>query len=158
MAVNVRRATKGDAAIIAEFALKLVEQHLEYDPVRFARIATREGMEWFYGGQTEAKDAAVLVAEIEDRIVGFAYLGYEERNYAELSVSTARLHDIYVDEEARHTGAGSKLIEAAVEFAKEFGASKLLLSVAAKNIAAQGFFGRAGFQTTMHEMMLAVGE
>jgi len=156
LAVLVRRATKDDAPSIAEFAMKLVEQHRDYDPIRFARIATLDGMQWFYGSQTEAKDAALLVAEINERIVGFAYIGYEERNYAELSVSTAKLHDIYVDEAARHTGAGKALIDASVEAAREFGASKLMLSVAEKNEAAKAFFERSGFSVTMHEMMLRV--
>lgn len=154
MAVLVRRATKDDAPKIAEFAMKLVEQHQNYDPIRFARIATLDGMQWFYGSQTEAKDAAVLVAELMERIVGFAYMGYEEKNYADLAVSTARLHDIYVDESARHSGAGKALIDASVEVAREFGASKLMLSVAEKNDAAKAFFERSGFLVTMHEMML----
>jgi GNAT superfamily N-acetyltransferase len=156
MSVQVRRARKSDARTIAGFSLKLVEQHVGYDPVRFARMATLEGMEWFYGGQADAKDARVLVAEIDNHVVGFAYVAFEERNYADLSVSSARLHDIYVDEDARGSGAGSKLIEAAVEEAKGFGATKLLLSVAAKNTLARDFFEKEGFQTTMHEMMLVL--
>ena len=153
----VRRATRKDAAIVAEFAMKLVEQHVGYDPVRFARIATLDGMAWFYGEQTEAKYAVVLVAEIDGRVVGFAYISYEERNYADLATAVARLHDVYVDETARHSGAGRELIKGSVEVAKEFGATKLLLSVAAKNAAAKEFFEQAGFVTTMHEMMLVPG-
>ena len=158
MKIEVRRATKDDAASIARLAMQLVEQHVDYDPVRFARIATADGMEWFYGGQTEAPDAAVLVAEMDGRVVGFAFLGYEEKNYADLAVATVRLHDIYVDEPARHSGAGRQLIKGAVEVAKEFGAEKLLLAVAAKNTAAMEFFEQAGFVTTMHEMMLVAGD
>lgn len=154
MNVRVRRAAKADAAAVARLAIKLVEQHVEYDPVRFAQIATVEGMEWFYGGQTDAEDSRVLVAEIENKAVGFAYLSFEEENYADLSVSTLKLHDIYVDAEARGTGAGSKLIELAVAEAHELGATKILLSVAAKNALAQQFFEKQGFRTTMHEMML----
>ena len=154
--VVVRRATKDDATIIAEFAMKLVEQHVSYDPVRFARIATLDGMTWFYGDQTNAKDAVVLVAELDAKLVGFAYLGYEERNYADLAISTVRLHDIYVDETARHSGAGRELIKGSIEVAREFGSEKLLLSVAAKNTAARKFFEEAGFETTMHEMMLVL--
>ena len=158
MSVTIRQATPGDAKQIAEFAMKLVDQHLAYDPVRFARIATLEGMAWFYGGQTGAENAAVLVAEIQDRVVGFAYVLYEDKNYAELAVSAAHLHDIYIDEGARRTGAGQQLIDAAVDFARKHGASKLMLSVAAKNVAAQSFFEQAGFEPTMHEMMLVVGD
>lgn len=158
MSMTVRRARRGDEDRIAEFAMKLVEQHVGYDELRFARIATLEGMAWFYGGQTEVENAAVFVAEVEEKVVGFAYVAYEEKNYAELAVASAWLHDIYVEEDFRDSGAGKGLIDAAAAVAREWGASKLMLSVAAKNSAAQRFFEREGFETTMHEMMLAVGD
>ena len=134
--------------------MKLMEQHHEYDPERFALMASVEGMKWFYSGQTEATDAAVLVAEIDSRVVGFAYVAYEERNYAALAESPAYLHDIYIEEGARRSGAGHALIDAAVKTAKEFGASKLLLSVAVKNAVAHDFFEKYGFRPTMTEMTL----
>lgn len=150
----VRRATKDDAGQIALYSMKLVEQHHVYDPERFAMIASFEGMKWFYGEQTESKDAAVFVAELDSRVVGFAFAAYEERNYAELAVSAVHLHDIYVDELARHSGAGRELIEAVVAAAKGFGASKILLSVAVKNVVGQEFFEKNGFRPTMTEMTL----
>ena len=96
MDVHVRRAEKSDAPAIAEMAMKLVEQHVGYDPVRFALIATLDGMQWFYGGQTEAANAAVLVAETDTAAVGFAYMQFEPIIYEALAVKTVWLHDIYV--------------------------------------------------------------
>ena len=154
MSVVIRRATRDDSERVAEFAIKLVEQHHEYDPDRFALIASVEGMQWFYGGQVEAPNAAVLVAEIDRKIVGFAYVTYEERDYAALADTPAYLHDIYVDEGARHSGAGQALIDGSVKVAKEFGASKLILSVAVRNEVARHFFERSGFRPTMTEMTL----
>ncbi len=158
MSLAIRRAKPGDADRIAEFAMKLVEQHVGYDERRFARIATLEGMARFYDGQTDVENAAVFVAEAHNKIIGFAYVAYEEKNYADLAVSSAWLHDIYVEDECRHSGAGLGLIQASVGAARDFGASKLMLSVAAKNSSALKFFERAGFETTMHEMMLVVGD
>lgn len=152
--VTVRRATKKDARTVAEFAIKLFAQHREYDERRFTEIASVEGAENFYGSQTEAEDAAVLVAEIENKIVGFAYLQYEAMDYANLLENAVWLHDLYVEAAARETGAGKLLIEKSAEAAKEFGADKLMLSVAAKNEFAKEFFERSGFKTTMVEMML----
>jgi ribosomal protein S18 acetylase RimI-like enzyme len=139
-------------------AMKLVEQHRDYDPVRFARLADIEGMAWFYGGQTETDGAAVLVADEDGGIVGFGYVAYEVKNYADLSVSAARLHDIYVDDAVRHKGVGKLLLDAAITVAKQMGASKMMLSVAAQNTLAEKFFWQAGFRTTMHEMMLVLAE
>ena len=158
MSLTVRKAEREDSDRIAKLAMNLVEQHVAYDPVRFARIATIDGMAGFYGSQMDSDQATVLVAEDAGTLVGFAYVGYEERSYEDLLVRAAWLHDIYVMEDWRASGVGSALINTAREFAKRVGASKLMLSVASKNIAARGFFEQAGFKTTMHEMMLAVDD
>ena len=63
MAVEVRRATKQDAGKIAEFSVALAEQHYDYDQVRFSRLITIEGASQYYGGRSEAENAAVLLAE-----------------------------------------------------------------------------------------------
>lgn len=153
MSVKVRRATKKDARTVAEYALKLFAQHREYDARRFAEISSIEGATKFYASQTEARDAAVLVAEFENKIIGFAYVQYEALDYANLLENTAWLHDIYIDEETRGQSAGKLLIEKSIEIAKALGADKLILSVAAKNEFAKKFFECRGFKETMIEMM-----
>src|SRR5688500_18761397 len=122
MSVTIRRAVKGDAQAVAALALKLVMQHQEYDPVRFSRLGDLEGMAQFYGSQTEVEDAAVFVAEVDAKIVGFAFVQYEDRNYAGLLRTAAWLHDIYIEESARRAQIGKQMIEAATEAAKGFGA------------------------------------
>lgn len=158
MTVVVRRAAAEDAEVIAEFALRLFAQHRAYDPDRFARLSDRGGAAWYYGERAEADDAAVLVAELDGRIVGFAFLEYEELNYADLLENAVRLHDIFVVEEARGSGAGKKLIDAAAEKARSFGADKMILSVAAKNEFAKSFFESRGFKPTMVEMTLNLAD
>ena len=156
MSVAVRRATKDDAGKIAEFAAALAEQHIGYDPVRFSRLITRDGAERYYGSRTVADNATVLLAEIDGRVVGFAYMEYEPVLYAELATRVAWLHDIFVEPDSRSAGAGNALIEALRNEAKNSGANKVLLSVAVKNSYAQQFFERSGFRTTMLEMMLDI--
>jgi GNAT superfamily N-acetyltransferase len=158
MSVKVRRADKQDARQIAEFAIRLFAQHHEYDSRRFVEILSVEGAEKFYGNQTQTEDAAVLVAEIENKIVGFAYIQFEPMDYANLLENAAWLHDIYVDETARNFNAGKLLIEASKKVAEELGADKLMLSVAAKNEFAKVFFERSGFRETMIEMTLNLSE
>jgi GNAT superfamily N-acetyltransferase len=158
MPVTVRRANLKDARTIAELSLKLVVQHQDYDPRRFTQLASLEQAEWFYGKQTSAGDAAVLVAELEGEIVGFAYIEFEAKDYANLLENAAWLHDIYIDETTRGNSAGKLLIEKSIKVAKELGAGKLMLSVAAKNEYARKFFERNGFRETMVEMMLDLTE
>lgn len=157
MAVVIRRATFEDAEIVAEYAGRLATQHCDYDPERFTLLAGREQMAEYYGSQTDAEGATVLVAELDGKIAGFAYLQYEPRNYAGLLESAAWLHDIYVDEAARGHNVGKKLIEASAQAAKELGADKLMLLAAADNRFAQELFRQSGFRETMVEMMLSLG-
>ncbi len=152
--VTIRRATEKDGRRVAELAVKLARQHEDYDPQRFARLYEAADAEWYYGSRNETTDETVLVAEIDNEIVGFAYVQYEAKNYPALLENAAWLHDIYVDESTRTAGVGRLLIEKAVAAARAFGADKLMLSVAAKNAVARGFFERRGFRETMIEMML----
>lgn len=156
MAVAVRRATKDDAESIAEFSVLLAEQHYGYDQVRFTRLITREGAAAYYGGRMEAKNAAVFVAELGGRVVGFAYMEYEPVLYAELATKVAWLHDIYVEPKARKSGAGRELLDSVKDEARRLGANKILLSVGEKNENGQRFFEQYGFRQTMREMMLEV--
>ena len=119
MAVVVRRATKEDASTIADYALKLFAQHRLYDVVRFADLSDIEGAAWWYGGRAEAESAAVFVAELDGKMVGFAYCEYESIDYAALLENAVWLHDIYVDEAAREHCAGKALIDAAIELAQQ---------------------------------------
>ena len=65
------------------------------------------------------------------------------------SVSLARifvLNDLFVHEQGRRKGVGSKLISAAVEFARSQGAIRLTLSTATTNTAAQAFYESVGWK------------
>jgi GNAT superfamily N-acetyltransferase len=158
MAITVRRATKLDAAAVARFAVALFEMHTDWDAKRFTQIATLEGAIGFYGGRTEAENAAIFVAEDGGRAIGFAYIEYQPVLYAELATRVAWLHDIYVEPDARGLGAGKALIEAVRDEAKRLGAEKVLLSVALGNTHGQKLFEQNGFRTTMYEMMLELSK
>ena len=156
MAAVVRRAARDDAAAIAKLALALFELHVEWDERRFTQIGTIEGAKRYYGERAEAENAAVLVAEDGERIVGFAYLEYEPVLYAELATKVAWLHDIYVEPDERRSHNASNLLAAVEAEARRLGADKVLLSVALENMGGQKLFEQYGFRTTMLEMMLEI--
>lgn len=91
-----------------------------------------------------AADAEMcLVAEIEDRIVGFA-LGtiLEKRNSA---WTYGHLLWLGVDPMASRRGIAQRLVDRLTELFIEEGARILLVDTAADNQAALGFFGKLGF-------------
>lgn len=155
MSVTVRRATRTDAAKVAEFAVALAKLHVEWDAKRFTQIIG-SGAARYYGDRAEVENAAVFVAENDGKVIGFAYMEYEPVYYAALATNVAWLHDIYVEPDARDLGAGKTLIAAVKDEAKRLGADKVLLSVALGNEHGQHLFERNGFRTTMLEMMLEI--
>jgi len=56
------------------------------------------------------------------------------------------LNDLFVHEQGRRKGVGSKLISAAVEFARSQGAIHLTLSTATTNTTAQDLYESVGWK------------
>ena len=64
------------------------------------------------------------------------------------------MQDIYVDEAARHEGAGRKLMSAAIAWIRSKGRSQVVLLTKDRNEHAQHLFTSLGFRPTMIEMTL----
>ncbi len=65
------------------------------------------------------------------------------------SVRTVRnwiLNDLYVEQEYRRQGIGAKLIQTAIDFAKQNGAAFVELSTAVDNYTTQRFYDQTGFR------------
>jgi ribosomal protein S18 acetylase RimI-like enzyme len=95
---------------------------------------------------------AVLVAERDGEVIGYAYAAIEPRDWMSLRDTAGILHDIIVDAERRRTGAGRMLLDAALAFLKSRGAPRVVLETAERNEEAHRLFERAGFRRTMIEM------
>ncbi len=55
-----------------------------------------------------------VAVERGERVLGYAYGRLEPRDWNELLDACGKLHDLYVDEDARGHGAASALVEAVV--------------------------------------------
>ena len=150
----VRRATRADLPSVGRLGALLVGEHYDFDPQRFlaAKPGTPEGYASFISTQLEDTDAAVLVAEDEGDVIGYAYAAVEGYDYMSLRGPAGVLHDIIVDPGHRGRGVGRLLLEAALEFFRSRGAPRVVLSTAERNEAAQHLFASAGFRRTMIEM------
>jgi GNAT superfamily N-acetyltransferase len=135
-----------------------MQTHYEFDPRRFLAPGRHPeaGYASFLAGQLEADDVVVFVAEMLDtrEVVGYAYAGLEPRSWKELRDAAGFVHDVAVDPGARRTGAGTALLEAAIEWLREQGAPRVMLWTATQNHDAQRVFARLGFRPTMTEMTL----
>lgn len=155
----IRRATPNDLQVLGSYGGKLAHQHRGYDPRRFALFEPVEAeFARFYEEQLCREDAAILVAELAGRVVGYAFVRVEPESFVDALAATAWIHDIYIDESARGHGVGTRLMGATIAAAKELGSNNLMLSVAAQNEGARRVFEKHSFRLTMHEMRLDLAE
>ena len=122
-----------------------------------ALVPIFDGYRQFYGRQSDISaarefllarfnhgESVLFIAHKDNAPVGFTQL-YPSFS----SVSLARvfvLNDLFVHEQARRKGAASKLMTAAIEFAKSLGAVRVSLSTATANETAQALYQSAGWK------------
>jgi ribosomal protein S18 acetylase RimI-like enzyme len=142
--------------LIGRLGALLVKEHYDFDPRRFlaARLGTPEGYASFMGTQLEDPDKAVLVAEDNGDVIGYAYAAVEGYDYMVLRGPAGVLHDVIVDPEHRGRGVGRLLIDATLLFFRSRDMPRVVLSTAERNEAAQRLFARMGFRPTMIEMTI----
>jgi ribosomal protein S18 acetylase RimI-like enzyme len=151
--VTVREAKKDDLPEVAKLAARLVRMHHALDPDRFMSFEPlEEGYAWWLGKELGNKDAVVVVAEMDTRIVGYAYGRNEERNWNDLLDAHGKLHDVFVDDAARRHGAATALVDEVVRRLAAMGAPRVILLTASKNTGAHRLFEGLGFRPTMIEM------
>ncbi len=88
-------------------------------------------------------EAVILLAESQGKALGFTllYPGFSSVRMARAHV----LNDLYVAPEARRTGVGLALLEAAAAFARSSGSMRISLETARDNHPAQALYRRAGW-------------
>jgi len=91
----------------------------------------------------EPEDRRTWVGELDGQIVGFVGTGHPTDDG--LPPGTAALETIYLDESARGSGLGRRLIETAVQDLVERGFSSAILWVLTANERARRFYEAAGW-------------
>ena len=115
---------------------------------------TESGYAWFLGKMLEAEDNVVFVAERDGAVAGYVWAALEPLSWKELRGPAGFIHDVAVAEEARRSGVGTRLMQAAFDWLRERGAPRVILWTAAPNEGARTLFRRLGFRETMIEMTL----
>ena len=154
MSFTIRPAVDADLSVLGRLGASLMRVHHSFDSGRFLAPGDRpeDGYAWFLGTQLREPDVVVLVAEQKGSVVGYVYAGLEPLSWKELRGPAGFIHDVIVEEHARHRGVATALIEAASDWLKEHGAPRVVLWTAAQNTSAQRLFAGRGFRQTMIEM------
>jgi len=153
--ITIRPATASDEEPLGRFGGALMRQHHTADPRRFIQVEHPEaGYGRFLVSQISKPNSLVMVAERSGAIIGYVFADVEPTNWMELRGPCGVVHDIYVDEAARHQGAGRKLMSAAIAWVRSKGRSQVVLTTKNRNEHARHLFTTLGFRPTMIEMTL----
>lgn len=135
--MEITPATHADVPQLCELLTLLFSQEQEFVP---DEAAQRAGLKTII---TDPRVGQILVLRKDQRILGMVNLLYTISTA--LGGRVAILEDMVVRPEYRGTGAGSRLIRAALEFARTAGCMRVTLLTDQGNIAAQRFYQRHGF-------------
>ena len=140
--------------MLGQLGAQLMRVHHDFDTRRFLSPGTDpdRGYAAFLGTQIEDEDCRVLVAELEGTVIGYVYAAIEPLSWKELRDEAGFIHDIVVDPAHRGGGAGSQLLDAAIEWLRSRGMPRVMLWTAEQNVGGQRLFARSGFRRTMVEM------
>ena len=153
--LTIRPATASDLEPLGRFGGALMRQHHASDPRRFIQVEHPEaGYGRYLVSQLSNPDSLVMVAERSGTIVGYVYADVETTSWRDLRGPCGFVHDVYVDESARHEGAGRALMRAAIAWIRSKGRSQVVLWTKTRNDHAQHLFAALGFRPTMIEMTL----
>jgi GNAT superfamily N-acetyltransferase len=97
-----------------------------------------------YLADNDPEREAAWVAELDGRRVGSVYC-------VRRSDEVAQLRLLFVDAEARGHGVGSKLVERCIEFARERGYERMMLSTVSPLDSARKIYDAAGFTQAKEE-------
>jgi GNAT superfamily N-acetyltransferase len=145
---TVRRADIRDLPSLDSLNQLVQRLHADALPTRFKQ-PNPGGTGAFFTEALGRPGVVVLVAEVDDEVVG--YLFAEETHRPEGAFTFAshvlHVHHIAVDDGHRRIGTGHLLIEAADVWARDHGLTTLALEHWAFNDDADRFFTRLGFAT-----------
>jgi len=132
----------------------LMALHHDLDPKRFipATPRTEQAYASFLEGELLRSEVVMLAAVKGGAVLGYAYAGVEGSDYMALRGPAGVLYDLIVDHTRRGEGIGRMLLGATLSELASRGVPRIVLSTAARNEAAQGFFAKVGFRPTMIEM------
>ena len=152
--ISIRPAKPADIDAIGRLGAILVRLHHDLDPARFiaAGPATEKGYSSFLRTELAKTEVVMLVAERAGEVLGYSYAGLEGIDYMALRGPAGVIYDIVVDPAYRRQGVGRLLLDATLTALGVRGASRVVLSTAERNEAAQQLFASRGFRRTMIEM------
>lgn len=150
----VRSGRREDAAAAARLWMQSAEEHTAHDPIYTVSPDAERTMRRFLADLTSSSLTFLLVAQVEEEIVGFVSGDLREGSPTFQSKTWASVDDIYVTSGYRSLGVGKALIRHVESWARDKGASGISLQVAASNHRGRNFYKELGFrEVSVYEVL-----
>jgi ribosomal protein S18 acetylase RimI-like enzyme len=145
--VTVRPACEADRLALDALWRSVDELHARLLPGYFRRAHSPVRPSLFVAQALDARDQTLLVAEIAGKVIGLVHVEIYDTPPLPVMVPRRRAHieDLVVAEEQQRSGVGRRLMEQAACWAREQGATQVVLTVWRGNDAARRFYESLGY-------------
>ena len=140
--VRIRKATFDDLDTLLQFEQGVIAAERPFDPT----LKTGEISYYDLKALLTSEQAALLVAETDDKIVGSGYARIEKAKPYQQQPYYAYLGFMYVLPEYRRKGINQLVLTALKNWAHSKNVTELRLEVYAENLSAIRAYEKAGFQ------------
>jgi GNAT superfamily N-acetyltransferase len=158
--MSIRFAEAGDFEILCRLYVAFHEFHARDLPTRLLSLGKPEDFDCMGLATNLTKllanpDAALIVADVDNHVVGFAeiYLRQDEAGSAKVAYQYGYLQSLMVDETFRGRDIGTQLVKAAEQWAIERGAAEMRLETWEFPAGPLSFYERIGY-TTLRRMLI----
>lgn len=158
MSTFVRRATPSDADRISEIAASVQVLHAAALPSIFQSNARESFPPALICDLLARPGHYVWLAQADETPSGYLYAERRPATLVKHPVERLYIHQMGVLPSARRHGLGTALLNAAREFAREAGITRLALDVWAFNADAREFYEQHGFVVMRQELWTTVDE
>jgi GNAT superfamily N-acetyltransferase len=152
--VLIREANESDYAAMNQLFAEVDAQHADALPEVFCNPQAPGRPTAFLDSTRAASDAAIFVAEEQDRVVGLAVIRLRAPRILPIlrRAAVAHLEDLVVAADSRRRGVGTALLRKAEAWARAHNAERLELDVWEFNHEAIRFYEAQGYRTGYRRM------
>jgi ribosomal protein S18 acetylase RimI-like enzyme len=152
MKIEIRPAEPHEIHVLLEFEKGIIEAERPFDKT------LREGEIHYYDllELIESPNAEVLVAVVEDQLVGSGYAKILQAKPYQTFTEYAYLGFMYVKPEFRGQGVNQKVMDGLLQWSKNKGLSEVRLEVYKDNERAKKAYSKIGFTPNLLEMRIGI--
>jgi ribosomal protein S18 acetylase RimI-like enzyme len=142
---TIKEANRDDIETLSGLWYSLAEGMEQYSELNELKDTAKEDSREGFSKLLEDKDTTIFLLETEDEVIGYMIL-QEGEHTSRVHENYVSIVDLFVKEDYRSQGYGSKMIEKAEEYAGQQDCDHLKVSSEWENGEARKFYERNDFE------------